>query len=339
MLDNNALVSEVDKVQVRFILLLMPGFSLLSLGGFLDKLRFSGDDEDYSRQISCTWRIASLSDMKVIASCGAMLLPDNTVEKMLITRETCDYFVIFGANNPTQVISDAARYRPLIRGIRKRNIPLVSIDNAAFLLAACGAVKGKILVHWRHCREFKDAFPSLSPLTNKSVLLEDNIYSCPGGNAAIELAALLLEKRLGSARAMKGLSDMLVGGFASPSTQTWHYADLERVPAPARKALMIMQQHINGHLSAEEIASRSGLSRRQLDRCLLSETGLTVSQTYTGMKLNYACWLMLRTSRTLAQIAADCGFTDASHFSRHFRRKTGLTPARWRHTNTLNRTR
>lgn len=35
--------------QIKFVLLLMPGFSLLSVGGFLDKLRFSSDEEDYSR--------------------------------------------------------------------------------------------------------------------------------------------------------------------------------------------------------------------------------------------------------------------------------------------------
>ena len=35
---------------VRFLLLPLPEFSLLPFGGFLDKLRFTGDEEDYSRQ-------------------------------------------------------------------------------------------------------------------------------------------------------------------------------------------------------------------------------------------------------------------------------------------------
>lgn len=201
----------------------------------------------------------------------------------------------------------------MLRQLRQRDIPLVSIDNAAFLLAGAGIVKERILVHWRHYREFQEVFPFLTPLTDKNVMEDDRIYSCPGGNAAIELVA----------------------GFAPPSTLTWQYPERENTPPAVRRALKIMLQHINGHLSADEIASHCGLSRRQLDRCLAHETGLTVRQAYMEMKFDHACWLMLRTSRTLAQIATDSGFADAAHFSRQFRRRTGTTPAKWRSTHPL----
>lgn len=320
---------------VKFILLLMPGFSLLSLGGFLDKLRFSGDDEDYSRQITCTWSLASLSGTQVVASCGAILLPDSSLDDLNISQKICDYFVIFGGNNPAKVITEAPLYRPALRKLRNKSITLVSVDNAAFLLAACDMVKKSILVHWRHANEFTEAFPSLTPVTDKNVHEETKMVSCPGGNATIELATLLLEKKLGSTRAMKGLSDMLVAGFAPPSSLTWNHADLQNMPATVRNAMIFMRKNINAYLSADDIADRCGLSRRQLDRCLFTETGLTTHQFYSEMKFNYACWLMLRTTRTLAQIAADCGFTDTSHFSRHFSRRTGTPPARWRQINRL----
>ena len=324
-----------DNDQVKFILLLMPGFSLLSLGGFLDKLRFSGDDEDYSRQIACSWKLISLTGDPVTASCGATLLPDGAIDASEISQNNCDYFVILGGNSPAREVRDAPFYRSFLAKIRNKKITIVSIDNAAFLLAACGMVKQSILVHWRHFNEFTETFPLKTPLTHKSVLEEDNIYSCPGGNAAIELATVLLEKRLGSQRALKGLSDMLVAGFTAPATATWSHTDLQTMPATVRAAMMIMRKNINGYLSTDEIARHSGMSRRQLDRCTLNATGFTAHQLYREMKLNYASWLMLRTTRTLAQIATDCGFTDASHLSRHFSRRAGMTPARWRQTNTL----
>jgi len=320
---------------VKFILLLMPGFSLLSLGGFLDKLRFSGDDEDYSRQIACTWTLTSLSGAQVAASCGAILLPDCGINDLPVSQNTCDYLVIFGGNNPAKVILEAPLYRSVLRTIRSKNINLVSVDNAAFLLAACEIVKKSILVHWRHANEFAETFPSLTPVTDKNVYEEAKMVSCPGGNATIELATFLLEKKLGSTRAIKGLSDMLVAGFAPPSSLTWSHADLQHMPAAVRSAMIYMRKNINAHLSADDIAHHCGLSRRQLDRCLFSETGLTTHQFYSEMKFNYACWLMLRTTRTLAQIATDCGYTDTSHFSRHFGRRTGTTPARWRQNNRL----
>lgn len=322
--------------KVKFILLLMPGFSLLSVGGFLDKLRFSGDDEDYGRQLSCCWTLTSLAEGPVQASCGALLLPDKPLGELALSKDTCDYFVIFGGNRPSQVLSEVSLYKPFLRRLRQRHIPLVSIDNAAFLLAGSGIVKEHILVHWRHYREFQEAFPSITPLTDKNVMEDGSVYSCPGGNAAIELAAFLLEKQLSRDRAIKGLSDMLVAGFAPPSTLTWRDPELQNVPPAVRNALKIMRQHINGYLSAEDIARHCGLSRRQLDRCLAREIGLTARQAYMEMKFDHACWLMLRTSRTVSQIAADSGFTDAAHFSRQFRLRTGTTPAKWRTANTLN---
>lgn len=42
-----------ESPDLRFLLLPLPEFALLPFGGFLDKLRFSADDEDYSRQRYC----------------------------------------------------------------------------------------------------------------------------------------------------------------------------------------------------------------------------------------------------------------------------------------------
>ncbi|HFQ7055982.1 GlxA family transcriptional regulator [Citrobacter freundii] len=321
--------------KIKFILLIMPGFSLLSVGGFLDKLRFSSDDEDYGRQLNCSWTLVSLNEGPVAASCGVTLMPDLTLDKVKISGKSCNYFVIFGGNLPEKVVSCVPHYLPTLRHLQSMKIPLVSVDNAAFLLAASGIVKDPILVHWRHSCEFEQSFPWITPETDKNVMENGRIISCPGGNATIELAAFLLEKHLGRSRAVKGLSDMLVAGFAPPASLTWKSPDLQNFPAPVRQAIKIMRQNINHHFSAEHIARLSGLSRRQLDRSLVTQTGMTISQTFIELKMNHACWLMLKTTRTLSQIASDSGFTDVSHLNRHFRLRTGTTPAKWRKENSL----
>lgn len=48
-----------ESPDLRFLLLPLPEFALLPFGGFLDKLRFSADDEDYSRQRYCTGRFSA----------------------------------------------------------------------------------------------------------------------------------------------------------------------------------------------------------------------------------------------------------------------------------------
>jgi AraC-like DNA-binding protein len=38
---------------------------------------------------------------------------------------------------------------------------------------------------------------------------------------------------------------------------------------------------------------------------------------------------MIADGEPLAEIAADAGFSDQSHFSRHFKKAFGVTPGRW----------
>ncbi len=44
----------VARPDVRFLLLPLPEFALLPFGGFVDKLRFSADEADRSRQRYCS---------------------------------------------------------------------------------------------------------------------------------------------------------------------------------------------------------------------------------------------------------------------------------------------
>ena len=58
---------------VRFLLLPMPQFNLLPFGGFLDKLRFSADEEDHSRQKYCQWTIVGEKAGPLLSSSGVTI--------------------------------------------------------------------------------------------------------------------------------------------------------------------------------------------------------------------------------------------------------------------------
>lgn len=321
--------------KVNFIILLMEGFSLLSLGGFLDKLRFSSDEEDYGRQINCSWLTTSLEKKHITASCGAKIFPDTSFNELNISRNDIDFFVIFGGGNPYKVLTEASLYYPLIKKILFLRIPIVSVDNAAFLLASAGLNFKKISVHWRHVNEFREFFPSVDPVTESSVINDGGIFSCPGGNATIELAAYLIETHLGRTMAIKGLSDMLVGNFVCPQHYTWHSSELENMSYPEKIAISVMRKNLGRKMSAEEIAYETGVSRRQLDRLILKSSGQTTYQKFMEMKISQVCWLLVKSSRTLSQIAEDTGFHDSSHLSRIFRQFKECSPGEWRRRHPL----
>ncbi len=93
-------------------------------------------------------------------------------------------------------------------------------------------------------------------------------------------------------------------------------------------------QHIEAHfserISMAEMARLAGLSSTHFNRRfqqLLRMTPMTYLHT---VRIQSARRLLSSTQDSLAAIAAETGFTDQSHFTRCFRRNTGMTPADYR---------
>ena len=96
------------------------------------------------------------------------------------------------------------------------------------------------------------------------------------------------------------------------------------------KAIEYIRENYANPLALEEIAQRTHLSKAHLSRLFKSETGLTLSDYAKKMRLDKSRRLLGETQLPLAEIAAQCGFSDQSYFTKVFRAATGLTPGRYR---------
>lgn len=84
------------------------------------------------------------------------------------------------------------------------------------------------------------------------------------------------------------------------------------------------------HHSIEEIASMLGMSRGQCTRIFSQVYGLSPRQYVSKLVLNEAKQLLVTTTLTMEEISERLGFQSASHFSRQFRRWTGVSPTTFR---------
>ena len=309
---------------LRLLILPLPEFALLPFGGFLDKLRFSADDEDYSRQRYCSWTLLGLTADPVPSSSGAVVQVQATADQLVLSDY--HYLVLFGGRNAQATAELAPLYQGLLKRAAKAGIKLVGVDNAAFLLAACGLLEGhKVVVHWRHESEFRASFPHLRVLREQLFCVDDGPITCAGGTAAIDLAVELLSRACGRDRALKGLADMLV----DETRDSRHALRSQELGAgqgrQVQRALALMRHHLGARWTIEQLAAELGISRRQLDRQFQASHGMSAKAWWLEMRLQQARWRLVNSSHSLAQIADEVGLGEASYLGKCVRRRFGCT--------------
>ena len=98
-----------------------------------------------------------------------------------------------------------------------------------------------------------------------------------------------------------------------------------------RHRLRAVIEYIDGHLgrevSLDDLAAVARLSPYHFARLFKNSTGLPPHQFVIARRVERAKELLREGARLpLAEIAAEVGFADQSHFTRHFKRLVGVTP-------------
>lgn len=106
--------------------------------------------------------------------------------------------------------------------------------------------------------------------------------------------------------------------------------------APTLTALLeLIEQHYPDWKQSQDYATALHLSDRQLNHLCRRQLGQTVTQLLHARRLLEAKRLLLATPLTVAEIAYQLGFGDASYFGRFFRRHTGQSPQSFRGNSTV----
>ena len=91
-----------------------------------------------------------------------------------------------------------------------------------------------------------------------------------------------------------------------------------------------MRENYAEDLSLAALASMTHLSPAYYQKQFTALYGMSPGQYLISCRLNGAKLMLLEQETSLAEIAADCGFSSQSYFGKQFRRYTGLTPSEYR---------
>lgn len=98
------------------------------------------------------------------------------------------------------------------------------------------------------------------------------------------------------------------------------------VPGFVRRAVEYMHERLAEDIGLQEIAEHVGLSPFHFARTFKQNTGISPHQFIIRQRVERAKHLLLRGEYSLAEVAAEVGFYDQSHFNLHFKRSCGMTP-------------
>ena len=101
-------------------------------------------------------------------------------------------------------------------------------------------------------------------------------------------------------------------------------------PATLQRIVQRIEADLGEKLAVSELAGDAGLSRSHFSRAFQAATGETPQEFIIGRRLCRARDLLADGERSIAEIAAATGFSSQAHLSTAFKKRLGLTPARYR---------
>ena len=104
---------------------------------------------------------------------------------------------------------------------------------------------------------------------------------------------------------------------------SYPYPEIER-------AVDFIREHPDRAIRMTDVARHVGLSVRHFDRRFKQALSVSPKSFQIKTRIQAACESLLRSSRSVGQIALELGFSDQSSFTLQFRREMGITPLKYR---------
>ena len=104
------------------------------------------------------------------------------------------------------------------------------------------------------------------------------------------------------------------------------------LPGWLRDAKDLLHDRFSEAMTLGEIAGQVGVHPVHLVRAFRKRYRCSLAEYQRRLRVEYASRQLVVTRRALADIALSAGFADQAHFSRSFKTRTGLTPAKFRAT-------
>lgn len=208
-----------------------------------------------------------------------------------------------------------------------------SVCVGAFLLAEAGLLDGRrATTHWAFAEKMAKEFPAVNVDPEPIWVKDGNLYSAAGATSGIDLCLALVEEDHGRKVALE-VARMLVVFLCRPGNQAQFSVSLREQTTesrPLRDLQIWMLDHIADDLSVPALAARAAMSDRNFQRVFTREMGKSPAHYVEEIRIEAVRRKLERSTQSMEEIAAACGFNSADVMGRSFQRQLKVTPAEYR---------
>ena len=212
-------------------------------------------------------------------------------------------------------------------------VTICGVEVGVYILARAKLLSRRLATtHWSVMAGFAEQFPKIQ-LKEQLYTVDKNLMTCCGGTAGIDLMLHLIANNHGDQLAAE-ISDQIIHHpiRADKSLQRHtHGSKTDSIHPYIDSAIKLMEADIVEPLSIPTIASRIGISQRQLERYFKRYLGCSVVQFSQLLRLQYARVLLTSTQLSIREVSVACGFNSMSHFANVFSKNFGKKPSQYRH--------
>jgi AraC family transcriptional regulator, glycine betaine-responsive activator len=296
-----------------------PQFSMISLMCAIEPLRIANEIRG---EALFKWVLISKDGHRVPAVNGL----DLSVHRAMAETEPLDAIAVCASYD----LEAAAEPRVLawLRLMARHGTRLGAIDTGSHLLAKAGLLDGyRSTIHWQQLETFAEEFPKIATTANLYEIDRDR-FSCGGATTGLDMLLHLIEIEHG-AHLAAAVSEQLIYARLRQDHGSQRSALTDRLRLRHPKlvtAVATMEKAMDLPLSIKEIATRAGVTVRQLERLFEEHLDCSPSRYYANLRLDRARVLLNQTNLPTLDIALSCGFPSYAHFSRSYRSLFGHPP-------------
>lgn len=233
---------------------------------------------------------------------------------------------------PDRTVKQHAALLPWLRQHQMAGTRICAVGSGSSFLAEAGLLEARpATTHWHDFQRFAEHYPAVQLQRRHLITRSGNLYCAASINAVADLMMHFIQELydLPTAREVESHFSPEIRSpyeqqlYSADSTLLHHDEDMVR-------AQDWLRQRLAQSIRIEELAQALSLSLRSLNRRFRAATGQSPQAWLNRQRLELARDMLRHTNLAIAEIAWQCGFRQASHFTASFRQYMQQTPRAYR---------